>query len=181
MNFILSLFLVLMISCSGHAKYDRKEWKHWSDENFNCLDTRQEILKERSLSPVVFNSKGCKIKSGEWKDYYYPERLFSAKEIDLDHLVPLKEAHQSGGASWPSKKKEIFANDPENLVITNKKYNRSKGSKGPDRWLPVHKDFACKYVRDWIRVKLKYHLTFSANERRTIEDLRPSCKISFDI
>lgn len=159
----------------GWAHYDRKEWHHWIDADHNCLDTRAEILKNRSTVPVKMNKKGCKILQGSWPDYYYPEILTKVKHVDIDHLVPLKHAHENGGYEWSQSQKEAFANDPENLVITNKKYNRSKGSKGIDRWLPKDHDYACKYEKDWVKVKVKYNLHFTAPEIDAIKLMQPSC------
>jgi len=121
------------------------------------------------------NKKGCTVLKGLWWNYYYPEQFRKSSEIDLDHLVPLKNAHISGGAYWTRQQKKDFANDPENLVITSKRYNRQKGPKGIDAWLPVHKEFACKYVSDWIKIKHKYALKFKENEIKNIQTLKKSC------
>jgi len=156
--------------------YNRKFYKHWSDSNRNCLDTRQEILLERSIVAPTLNKKKCKVKAGLWKDFYYAEELVDVKEIDIDHIVPLKNAHESGAHAWPSEKKEIFANDLENLVITNKRYNRQKGSKTIAQWLPVEKEYACKYIHNWIHIKEKYQLKLSPEENQTIAQMGSNCQ-----
>lgn len=151
------------------SKYSRKDWPHWSDMDKNCINTRHEVLKARSKTAVILDKKGCKVKSGEWNDYYYSEVHTSPKKIDLDHLIPLKHAHENGGQTWSKLEKGHFANDPENLVITNSKYNRKKGAKGIDEWLPVDHTYACRYISDWIRLKKKYKLSFSSSELITIK------------
>lgn len=167
-------FLILFIlwACTQQPviqkKYIRSEWHHWNDLDKNCRNTRQEILLKRSEIPVKFNKKGCTVVSGKWKDYYFPEIHTSSKQVDIDHLIPLKHAHDMGGSLWSTSLKEKFANDPENLVITNKKYNRIKGAKRIDQWLPVHQDYACKYIADWIKIKKKYALSFTEIERKSI-------------
>jgi hypothetical protein len=176
-NIIFLFFIILAITNTAHSKYVRKEWKHWSDRDKNCLNTKEEILKARSKSIVLTSKKGCRIKSGSWDDYYYPETISDMKQIDVDHLIPLKHAYDTGGANWSPEKKEQFANDPENLVITNKKYNREKGAKGIDQWLPVNKAYACKYVRDWIKVKKKYGLNLLKDELGTIHQIKVNCRI----
>ncbi len=178
-NPIFILFIIL-VSCSSPKKfeissYQRKNWKHWIDEDRDCQNTRAEILSQRSTAQVVFSKNGCTVKRGRWNDYYYPEVLSQAKLIDIDHLVPLKHAHYSGGADWSADKKKHFANDPDNLVITNRRFNRMKGAKGIDQWLPVKIDYACKYTKDWIKIKTKYGLQFSPEENKTIGDLKPKC------
>ena len=157
-------------------QYNRKEWRHWTDKDNDCLDTRSEILSERSLKKVKMNARGCVVKEGLWEDYYYPETHTVASRVDIDHLVPLKHAHDSGAHSWSAEFKEKFANDPQNLVITNRSYNRKKGAKGIDEWLPRHQDYACKYVADWIKVKKKYSLRMNTREIHTVESLRGSCR-----
>lgn len=172
------LILLLSLSCSIQQKpkksysYSRNDWPHWSDTNKNCLNTRAEILKDRSLVPVVLNKKGCTVQQGKWDDYYYPEVHFKAKLIDVDHLIPLKHANESGGASWSREEKEKFANDPENLVITNRSYNRQKGAKTIAQWLPVHQAYACKYIKQWFKIKKKYGLEIKADEIHTADSIK---------
>jgi hypothetical protein len=174
MKYLLICFL--LSSCATSPKwtpkplsgYDRKQWKHWIDHDNNCLNTRQEILKARSMEPVKLNNRGCKVVFGKWNDYYYPQVHHDAKNVEIDHLVPLKHAHESGGANWTSLRKEQFANDPENLVITFRPYNRTKGAKGIDQWLPINFDYACKYINDWLFIKSKYNLSISPKEQHTI-------------
>lgn len=150
-------------------KYSRTDWAHWSDKDEDCQNTRHEILIARSLVPPVLDRRKCRVISGKWADYYFPEVHLKAKAVDIDHLIPLKHAHDVGGHAWTNDEKENFANDVENLVITRRSYNRQKGAKRIDQWLPVHKEYACKYIKDWIRLKEKYKLNFTSPEKRTIE------------
>ena len=167
------LIVVFVVSCTHQIPYDikkyqRSEWSHWSDPDKDCQNTRQEILISRSKAKVKLNKKGCTVISGEWADYYYPEKHVLSKNVDIDHLIPLKHAHEVGGANWDKEKKERFANDPENLVITNKSYNRKKGAKTIAEWLLINKDRTCQYLQDWIRIKKKYHLILTKEEYETI-------------
>lgn len=173
-----TLLFLLALSCAHKApqktntkpiqKYVRADWPHWIDEDKNCRNTRQEILISRSEKTTKMNKKGCTVVSGLWDDYYYPEKHTLAKKVDIDHLIPLKHAHENGGAHWTTKQKQNFANDPENLVITNRSYNRQKGAKGIDQWLPVHHQYACRYIKDWMRLKKKYQLVITKQEQHTI-------------
>lgn len=172
------LLIFILISCAhkknvskSDAKYKRGDWEHWSDDDHNCLNTRQEILKARSHVAVTMNKKGCKVVTGMWDDYYYPEVHTQSKKVDIDHLIPLKYAHMHGAQGWSHEHKEKFANDPENLVITNKSYNRKKGAKGIDQWLPAHKEYACKYIHDWMKIKSKYNLIVTEKEKNTIQQI----------
>lgn len=169
LNFILLLISFSYPAIASQSKYERKLWKHWIDRDSNCLNTRQEILKARSLQPVKLNKKGCIVISGKWNDYYFPEDHSASNKVEIDHLIPLKNAHQTGGYSWSKQQREIFANDPENLVITNRIYNRKKGAKGIDGWLPIHREYTCRYLKDWARLKLKYRLLLTPAEQQAIE------------
>lgn len=144
------------------SKYKRGDWGPWDDQDNNCLNTRQELLKQRSKIPVII--KKCRVKNGIWDDFYFNEELKEASDIDIDHVVPVAHAHKHGGHKWSRKEKQIFYNDGENLVITNKKYNRQKGSKDFTEWLPVQKAYACKYAKQWFYIKEKYKLKISEKE-----------------
>jgi hypothetical protein len=156
------------------VNYNRKKFKHWVDEDKNCRNTRHEILFARSLEEVTFkkekkkNKKNCYVLSGLWEDYYYPEHLTRSKDVDIDHIVPLKHAWDLGAWQWSAQKRQEFANDPLNLAVTHKKYNRQKGPKSILDWLPVHKNYACRYQLDWLNVKEKYLLPISQDEKEVV-------------
>ena len=129
--------LLIIISNLTIAKYSRSNWGYPNLKIKDCKNTRAQILIERSKVPVKFRDKiKCYVQIGRWDDYYYPEVHTKASDVEIDHLVPLFHAYSSGAKSWTKKKKILFANDPENLVITQKKYNRSKGAKTIATWLP---------------------------------------------
>ena len=154
---------------ASDSKYTRTDWKHWIDEDGDCEDTRAEILKERSLTAVKLDKKGCRVISGKWDDYYYSEILSQVSNVDIDHLVPLKHAHDHGGSTWSLEEKRKFANDPENLIITNRKYNRQKGSKDITQWMPIDRSYACKYMKQWFKIKMKYSLIVEDKEKEYFE------------
>lgn len=167
------MVFIIMISMNANAQYNRKDWKHWSDFDKNCQNTRAEVLISRSLKPVTFKgNKKCTVSTGLWDDYYYNEKLDKASKVDIDHLIPLKHAYESGGLEWSRQKKEQFSNDPENLVITNLKYNRTKGAKTILEWLPIDRKYACKYVSDWFYVKNKYQLKVTKEEKSVKNNLK---------
>lgn len=165
-------FSFLFLSALAELEYNRAAWKHWIDANKDCRDTRAELLIERSEIPVTFrphkNNRECTVDQGRWRDYYFDEVLTHASDIDIDHLVPLSHAHQHGGAIWSATTKMQFANDPLNLVITNRRYNRQKGPKSIAEWLPIDRKYACQYVKDWILIKEKYGLPILSEEQQTI-------------
>jgi hypothetical protein len=103
-------------------------------------------------------------------DYYSGQSLTQARFIDVDHLVPLREAHKSGAVAWSGDQKTKFANDPENLVVTHRSFNRTKGPQGIGTWLPSKRDIACRYARDYLKVKKRYELETWNDERNSMAD-----------
>jgi len=155
--------------------YDRSLWKHWIDTDKDCLNTRQEILLSRSQSKTNLSDDGCHVEKGSWNDFYAKELLSKAIDIDIDHIVPLKHAHDIGAWKWNAIKKQNFANDPDNLVITNLKYNRSKGAQSIASWLPQGTRYICSYINLWIKIKKKYSLLFKEDEKNVISRLKLVC------
>ena len=98
--------------------------------------------------------------------------------INIDHLVSLKDAYDSGAASWSVSKKKTFANDKANHVPSCGRVNSSKGSAGPKDFLRRSNDGKgleyeivrfCEYVQRYYAVKVEYGLSFNANDRATFQ------------
>jgi 5-methylcytosine-specific restriction endonuclease McrA len=116
--------------------YDRSDWPHWLDDDKDCQNTRHEILIQTSKTPAKFKTgKECNVLSGEWHDPYSGEVFTISKDLDLDHIVPLKFAHGHGGDKWSRERKAEFANDLDNLILAKASLNRQKGAKGLDEWI----------------------------------------------
>ncbi len=91
--------------------------------------------------------------------------------VQIDHIVPLKEAYESGTKNWTKAKRVLYANDLENpghLLAVHGPTNGSKGFKDPEEWLPPNKKFHCAYVRMWTRIKVKWGLTMDQREADAI-------------
>ena len=98
-------------------------------------------------------------------------------------MVSLKDAYDSGAASWGASKKEVFANDRSNHVPSCGRVNSSKGSVGPKDFLRRSNDGVgleyeivrfCEYVQRYYAVKVEYGLSFEGNDNATFE----SCAIA---
>lgn len=146
------------------SSYDRSEWGGWVDEDNDCQNTRAEILIRDSQVDTTL--EGCRVVSGLWLLPYTGGSETSASRIDIDHVIPLKWAYSRGGSSWPRAKKRMFSNDPENLLSTSASANRSKGAKGPSRWMPnINK---CAYAKKWQRLIEKYRLVINSAEAEVL-------------
>ena len=91
----------------------------------------------------------------------------NARQLDIDHVVPLEWAHGHGGDRWGTAKKTEFANDPGNLLPVWSSANRSKGSKGPDQWMPEIN--RCEYAERWQRIIQKYELLVIQPEKEALK------------
>ena len=151
-NLFLSFSLLLFFSTSAIAcdAYDRKAWKHWIDADKDCQNTRHEVLLEESLGTVSFKtSKNCGVVSGSWLGAYSGDVFTDASQLDIDHLIPLKEAHISGGYAWDAYRKRDYANDlsnPLSLIAVDKGLNRQKGASDPADWLPPQQSYVEEYA-----------------------------------
>ena len=156
--------------------YRRADWRHWSDHDRDCINTRHEILEAQSSMPVTRSRNGCSVKTGVWHDRYSGKTLTLASDLDIDHIVPLKWASDHGGAGWPMDMKERFANDAENLLAVDDGLNQEKGAKGPSKWLPPNQAYRCEYLARWQKILIKYpSLKMTNNENRIYRRLLTAC------
>ncbi len=155
--------------------YSRSDYAHWSDDDGDCMNTRHEILALSSLTPPKLSPNGCYVSSGLWIDPYSGKEIKRASEIDIDHIIPLKWAHQHGAANWSKSKKQQFANDPDNLLPVYDRVNQQKGSKGLLDWMPPNEEYHCEYAEHWARVINKYHLTLSGGEQLGMAAIGSGC------
>jgi hypothetical protein len=159
--------------------YSRAAFTHWSDLNRDGCDSRNEILK-RDLTQIVFKTgtRDCKVISGQLYDPFSGQTLtFSSSKstVDIDHLVSLSNAWQTGAAYFDKKTRESLANDPLNLLAVDAKLNRQKGDADAATWLPPLKSFRCEYVARQVAVKAKYLLWITSAERDTILKVLDNC------
>lgn len=179
-GFLKRLFLTLTIlfitSCSSFNKapeYERDEWgSRWKVKN--CINVRDRLLMSTALESLALDSKGCDVIQGVWIDFYTGEKITMEDSPEIDHVVPVEHAHSIGGHRWAKEEKSKFYQDKDNLVITTKSMNTSKGSKSFVDWHPVNRNLSCNYAHKWIAVKKKYDLPFSNNECQNFKALEDS-------
>jgi hypothetical protein len=102
--------------------YHRDDWMQhgtWADADDDCQDSRHEVLIAESTVSVTLNPPGCRVMAGAWQDPYGGETFTDPPDLDIDHLVPLANAHISGGWAWDPDRKQAYANDlthPEHFI-----------------------------------------------------------------
>lgn len=157
--------------------YDRDLFRHWVDADGDGCDTRKEVLIAESLEPVQTGSS-CAILSGRWYSIYDNTETTDSSRFDIDHVVALKEAWDSGAWSWTADQRRDFANDlsqPYFLIAVSASSNRSKGDRDPAEWLPTNTSYRCAYVRIWIDVKRAWNLSVDQTEYDALRNILASC------
>jgi hypothetical protein len=156
--------------------YNRSDWKHWSDVDRDCMNTRHEILADQADGQIKLSPDRCYVSTGLWNDPFSGKQFTRASDLDVDHVVPLKWANDRGGHSWTKEKKERFANDPINLLAVDDGLNQAKGAKGTDQWLPPNEAFRCEYISIWHQVMQSYpELIFLPKEKRVFDKQLNAC------
>ena len=161
--------------------YSRSQFPHWSDPDRNGCDARNDTLK-RDLANITYKvgTRNCKVIAGQLLDPFSGEVLIFSSEkstVDIDHVVALSNAWQTGAAYFDKTKRSQIANDPLNLLAVDAKLNRQKGDVDAATWLPPAKSYRCEYVARQIAVKIKYSLWLTAPEKSAMSKILASCKV----
>ncbi|HKY77417.1 MAG TPA: lamin tail domain-containing protein [Acidimicrobiia bacterium] len=152
--------------------YSRDLFNHWVDEDGDGCDTREEVLIAESRSQAQVDPYGCKVVAGDWFSAYDGLSFSDPSELDIDHMVALAEAWDSGASGWDASRRRAFANDlghPEALAAVSASSNRSKSDLDPGQWKPTRDAAWCQYARDWVTVKKAWDLSADQNE---VDDLK---------
>lgn len=131
-----------------------------------------------STSPATVNrAGGCRVVAGWWVSPYDGRTTNNPSDFDVDHLVPLENAFESGGWRWTAGQRRAFANDQRGLVPTSASSNRSKGSRAPDEWRPADRSSWCAYAGGWVAVKQQWSLTVTTRERDALGQMLDTCTL----
>ncbi|CAN2212085.1 Domain of unknown function DUF1524 [Candidatus Nanopelagicaceae bacterium] len=163
--------------------YERSQFgPAWSDVDRNGCDTRNDILF-RDLTSIIYKSgtRDCVVFSGVLIDPYSGEKISfirgvgSSMEVQIDHVVALSNAWQTGAFKLTYEKRLAFANDPMNLLAVKGSLNSQKGDGDAATWLPPQKNIRCAYVAQQIVVKAKYGLWVTPPEKAAMAGLLSKC------
>ena len=168
--------------------YNRDEWKLW-DNITSCWTVREQVLFDEAVAgslalldkndnPTSDLASACDIKSGKWIGVYTGKEFTNPSDLDIDHLIPLKHAAQSGGQAWDENKKRAFANDlgyVNHLIAVDAGANRSKSDRGPADWKPDNEGYWCEYATSWITVSKNYQLTISPADKAGVVEMLGNC------
>ncbi|MFF3367102.1 HNH endonuclease family protein [Streptomyces misionensis] len=157
--------------------YERSKFKHWIDADHDGCNTRAEVLKAEAVVAPVQGAR-CTLTEGEWYSPYDDRYINGPRGLDIDHLVPLAEAWDSGAYAWTASVREAYANDlgdDRALIAVSAASNRSKADQDPTTWLPPAAGYRCTYVTDWVADKTRWGLTVDAAEHNALADQLNQC------
>ena len=157
---------------AGPLAYDRALFPHWTASN-GCT-TREHVLIRDSTTPAQVNLTGCTVTAGNWYSPYDNATWTTPADVDIDHVVALSEAWDSGAYAWTTLARTRYANDltdPRTLKAVTDNVNASKSDRDPTDWLPVNAGDTCTYIGDWISIKARWNLTIDTTEAATLNNL----------
>ncbi|QFZ20500.1 HNH endonuclease family protein [Saccharothrix syringae] len=157
--------------------YERTKFKHWIDADQDGCSTRAEVLLDEAVTPPEVTGT-CTIAGGTWYSYYDDVTVTEARGLDIDHMVPLAEAWDSGAFDWTAQRRRDYANDlgeSRALVAVTARSNRSKADQDPAQWMPPHPPARCTYITDWVTVKTRWGLHVDTIEQTTLRNHAADC------
>ncbi len=164
---------------SSKVKYKRsyfyKTWSKWRSCN-----TRQKILN-RDLENITLSNNNCTVLSGTLNDPYTGNKIILndkqaiAKKVQIDHVVALSNAWQTGGEDLSNSERKSLANDDLELLAVSSESNQQKSDSDAANWLPKNLAFRCQYVARQIAIKIKYRLWITTDEKNAMLNVLSDC------
>lgn len=157
--------------------YDRALFPHWNDTNGSGCHARQDALLAQVIGfPQRDLFDPCVVVEGDWFSLFDGAlHAGSPGDVDVDHVVALAEAWDSGADAWPLELRRAFANDPINLLVVSRSSNQSKGDKDAGEWRPPRREAWCVTATIMIHTKSRYGLTVDGAERDGLAAMAATC------
>jgi hypothetical protein len=170
-----TLLSQLEVAGEHPSGYRRTKFQLWVDADHDGCNTRAEVLLAEART-APHRSASCALTGGRWVSSYDGTVFTRAGALDIDHVVPLAEAWQSGAYRWDAPTRTAYANDlgyARSLIAVSAHANRSKGEKEPQAWMPARG--RCSYVTSWVAVKWRWTLGVNAAERAFVKRTLAAC------
>lgn len=154
--------------------YKRNLFKHWLDIDGDGCDAREQVLKRDAVGFAQVDPFRCFVVEADWLSPYDGRRTTDRSDVDIDHLVALKEAWDSGAWQWSEAQRTAFANDTTDsrtLIAVSSSSNRSKSDRDPSNWMPPLRGYWCTYSANWIAVKARWNLSMDQSEWGRLNNL----------
>ena len=172
--------LKLKVADEVRTGYVRSKFKHWTTVipwKNGCDSRKVVIIDESIVKPTI--GKNCELTGGKWLSIYDNVEVTDASKLDVDHMVPLAEAWDSGALAWTDIKRQQYANDrvdPRHLIAVTGSSNRSKSDQDPAGWVPTNKAYICEYIANWVEIKIRYSLSVDPKEKAALISYSKGCK-----
>lgn len=175
--------------------YDRERYfGGWASNGCGSATTRDTILA-RDLKGAVKNPR-CQVTSGTLADPYTGRTIQfrrgrnTSSAVQIDHVVALLDAWESGARDWDQAKRVQYANSPDVLLASDGPANMAKGSGldvngtalyrpqdsgAPDVWMPDNKAYRCDYMAKRATIKSKWGLTMTPREKQQTVSVLSQC------
>lgn len=175
--------------------YDRERYfGGWASNGCGSATTRDTILA-RDLKGAVKNPR-CQVTSGTLADPYTGRTIQfrrgrnTSSAVQIDHVVALLDAWESGARDWDQAKRVEYANSPDVLLASDGPANMAKGSGldvngtalyrpqdsgAPDVWMPDNKAYRCDYMAKRATIKSKWGLTMTPREKQQTVSVLSQC------
>ena len=150
----------------------------WANEG-SC-NMRDKILA-RDLTNVKFKNQTCEVETGQLNDPYTGKTIpfrrgtTTSSAIQIDHVVAIGNAWQTGAQQISQTEREKLYNDPLELLAVDGSSNQQKSDGDAATWLPPNKGFRCQYVARQIAVKRKYSLWVTRAEHDAMSRILNNC------
>ena len=161
--------------------YVRTKFKHWitisRPGQIGCDSRKSVIIDEAIIKPTI--GKDCALSGGKWLSIYDNTIVTDAGKLDVDHMVPLAEAWDSGASLWTDLQRQQYANDmvdARHLIAVTGSSNRSKSDQDPADWVPTNKAYVCEYIANWVEIKVRWSLNIDSKEKSALISNLKGCK-----
>ena len=161
---------------AARTGYDRELFDHWIAVGDGC-DTRDAVLIAESIVPIPEPGSGCTY-SGQWFSTYDGITTTDPSTFDVDHVVALAEAWDSGAYIWDANRRRDFANDlgaDASLIAVSASSNRSKSDADPAEWLPPRVEARCAFATAWVQTKVRWDLSADDAEIAALRQTLSGC------
>ncbi|KAI9052829.1 hypothetical protein LZ554_003102 [Drepanopeziza brunnea f. sp. 'monogermtubi'] len=165
----------LVVAAQGPEEgFDDDLFPLWDPVVENC-NAREEVLRRDGIDVVV--NKACAPVSGTWYSPYDGINSTYPMDVEIDEMVPLRNAWRSGASGWTTQQRAKFANDlnePQLWVVTDDIHEEKEDSKELF-WKPPLVSFHCTYAKSWTKVKSAYNLTITDQEKEALASMLDTC------
>jgi hypothetical protein len=151
-------------------------WKDLGD-----CDVRNHVLQRDMTDVQTSSTTDCTVQHGTLQDPYtgrtiqFTRGSGTSSMVQIDHVVALSDAWQTGAQQLAPDVRAQLANDPLELLAVDGPANQAKSDGDAATWLPSNKSFRCAYVARQVAVKVKYQLWMTSGERDAIRGVLSSC------